>query len=221
MNAMAKDNDTKDEKPSRWYVLLACGLIGAAGGYIGTDLITGGANGQPLIDIGLSEGIALFLGGILLVCLVIVGIGFGIPKAGMAMSMFEDREQWEDERTMMLLSGLGGGAYAAVLIMLALAEPFQLYGSIPALAVIGALLIVFVYTGWRLLHEYDELWQGVNSETCTFGLYVTMGVGGIWSILAHLGFVGALSPLDWISLMTASCIAGSIISAQRRGMLED
>ena len=40
-------------------------------------------------------------------------------------------------------------------------------------------------------------------------------------MLAHLECAPALAPLDWITLMTAACVAGAIIATQIRGMLDD
>ena len=221
MNVMAKQTDTDGKKSNRWYVLAACALSGAVAGYVTTDLLTGGANGEPLLALTWSQGAALLVAGIILFSLAIVAIGFGIPRAGIAMKMFEDVEEWRDERTMMWLSCLGGGAWALAMILLAFAEPLGMIGSAPALAGMGALVIGATYFSWRLLREYDELWLGINAETCTYGMYLTFLIGGVWSIAAHLGFIPALAPLDWITLLTTTCIAGAIWATRNRGMLED
>lgn len=221
MTAMTKETETKTKKPI-WYPMIAGALFGFTSVYIGKDLISGGANGESLFDqINVSQIAALFVAFVLFVCAAMVAIGFASPKAGIAMKMIEDRDQWEDERTMMWLSVVGCASYAAVMVMLALAEPFGLVQSLPALIAIGILAVIFCYTGWRLLREYDELWQGVNSETCTYGMYLTLFIGGTWSVLAQLKFIPALSPLDWITLLTAACLIGAILSSQRRGMLDD
>ncbi|WP_162627628.1 hypothetical protein [Erythrobacter sp. KY5] len=219
MTAMTNPEEPK-KKRSYWYSLAAWVLSGAVAGYIGADLITGGANGE-MIDINISQIVAILIGFILVLCTVIVGVGFTFPKAGIAMKMFEDIEEWEDERSMMGLSAFGGGAWGGALIVLALAEPLGLLGSPVLLAVMGVLLIGFVYSSWRLLREYDELWQGVNAETCTYGMYLMLLIGGTWSVVAHLGFISALAPLDWISLLTATCLVGAILATRKRGMLED
>jgi hypothetical protein len=220
MTTMIQPNDTKDKKSSRWYVIAACALMGAVIGYVGSDLITGGANDEKL-DISLSVIVAVGTGMVLMVCVMIVGLGFGFQRIGLTMKMFEDPEQWEDERSMMLLSAIGGGAYALALILLALAEPIGLIGSFSLLAALGVLAAIFTYASVRLLREYDELWLGVNSETSLIAFYITLAIGGVWSTLAHLKFAPALAPLDWITLMTVACIIGALIATQRRGMLED
>lgn len=221
MNTMSKQDTPDKEKRSSWYWIAACALCGATAGYVGSDLFTGGANGEPLLDVTLSQVAALSVSFILVLCFIIVAIGFASPRLGMAMKMFEDIEQWEDERVMMWLSAIGGLAYTLALILLALAEPLGMAGSVPLLVVLGVLAVIFTYTAFRLLREYDELWHGVNSETCVHAFYLTLVVGGVWSALAHLEFVSPLAPLDWITLMTVASLVGAVISTQKRGMLED
>ena len=217
---MAEQDDRRETKPIKWYFFLAMGLSGALAGYVTTKLMTGGTDGEPL-DVSLSVIAALLVGFILLICLVIVAVGFLFPRAGLAMKMYEDLEQWEDERTMMGLSGLGGGAYALALILLALVEPLGLEGDNRVLAAFGVLVAIFLFSCVRVLREYDELWLGINAESCVVAFYLTMGVGGLWSALAHLEMIPALAPLDWITLLTATSLIGSIWSTWRRGMLKD
>lgn len=219
MTAMTNPEEPK-KKRSYWYSLAAWALSGAVAGYIGADLITGGANGE-MIDINVSQVAAITVGAILVFCTAIVAVGFGFPKAGIAMKMVEDIEQWEDERSIMWLSALGAGAWGGAMIALALVEPLGLTRSPVMLAVMGVLMVGFVYSCWRLLREYDELWQGINAETCTYGMYLTLLIGGAWSVVAHLGFISPLAALDWITLLTATCILGAILATRKRGMLED
>lgn len=109
--------------------MAAGALMGFCAMSIGKDLITGGANGQP-VSVDLSTWAAILVAGLLLMCLAIVAIGFVFPRAGIPMKMVEDREQWEDERSMMVLSCVGGGAYAAALLLIALAKPLVWLGSV-------------------------------------------------------------------------------------------
>lgn len=220
MNAMTKLNETKDKKRSHWVVIAACAIGGGAIGYAGARLLRLAGDGEPSV-IDLSTFAAVLVGVMLIMCMAIVGICYSFPKVGIAMKMIEDIEQWEDERTMHGLSCLGGFAYGLALIMLALAEPMGMVGNAWLLAALGGLAVLITYTSVRLLREYDELWQGVNSESSVIAFYMTLIVGGVWSVLAHLNFIPALAPLDWITLMTAACVVGAVVAAQKRGMLED
>ncbi len=122
MNTMTKDPDNKASKATTWYPIIAGALFGFTAVYIGKDIVSGGANGQSLFDvISVSQVAALFVAFLVLFCALLVAIGFSVPRR-IAMKMFEDREQWEEERTMMWLSTVGCTAYGAVMVMLALAE---------------------------------------------------------------------------------------------------
>lgn len=219
---MTEDTDKKSSKSSIWYQLIAGALFGFTAVYVGEDLITGGANGVSLFDVvSISQIAATGVAGLLLICLVIVAVGFGIPKAGIAMKMFEDLDEWQEERTKMWNSVAGGGTWAIMMIALAFAEELNLQGSVPALLVMGLLAGLVVFTSWRILAEYDELGHGLNSETYTVAMYITLAAGGAWSVAAQMAFVPALGPLDWITLLTAAIIVGAIWAAQRRGLLDD
>ena len=214
---------SKEEQPkqSKTYWLIAYALIGAVAGYIGADLASGGANGEALVDLTLSQIAALAVGAILVICGVIVGLGAASPRLGKSMGMVEDHEQWEDEKNLMRLSAVGSGAFGLLMVLLALVEPLGLAADAVLLGAIVALVGLVFYTCWRVLHEYDELWHDVNAETCVIAVYLMFAIGGAWSIAAHLGFVGAPAPLDLITLLTAASLVGAVRAVQKRGMLED
>lgn len=222
MTAMTKETQPKNSKSISWYPIIAGALFGFSAVYVGEDLITGGANGKSLLDlINVSQLAALAVASLLLICLVIVAIGFAFPKTGIAMKLFEDIEEWQEERTKMWNSVVGGGAWAIMMVVLAFTEELNLVGSVPALVVMGLAACVVGYTSWRILGEYDELGHGVNSETYTYAMYLTLTVGGAWSVAAQLQFLPALGPLDWITLLTLAICAGAIWAAQKRGLLDD
>ena len=213
--------DTSPDKPKRkvWVSAAVGGIAGFTLTYIGFQLGSAGSQGEPLIAIGISEIAAIALGASLLMCAAIVALGTVWPRVGIAMTMFEDIEQWEDERPVMGLSVVGCFAYGLAMILLALVEPLGWNESIPVMVAIAALALVFVFTAWRLLKHYDELWTGVNSETCVTAMYLTFAIGGGWSVLAHLGFIPALAALDWITLLGATSLVGAMHSTYRRGMI--
>ncbi len=205
---------------------LISAAIGAVGAFVLVylGLQTGSsvrASGAFLNPIGISEIAAALVGAMLLMCAVIVAIGASSPSLGVKMDMFEDADEWEDERKTMWLSVVGCLSYGLAMVLLALVGPLDLAGNVPLLAVIAALAVIFGYTCWKLVKRYDELWVGVNSETCTIAMYLTLLTGGSWSIIAHLGFAPQLGALDWITLLGATSIVGAIVSTYRRGMLAD
>ena len=46
-----------------------------------------------------------------------------------------------------------------------------------------------------------------------------LAVGGGWAMLAHLGYVPAPAPLDWLTMLTLLMFAASFIALGRRKML--
>jgi hypothetical protein len=66
----------------------------------------------------------------------------------------------------------------------------------------------------------DELWQTLSRESGSWAFHLVFVIGGGWAILAHLGFVRAPSPLDWLTLLTLSVFAASVIAVSRRGLLK-
>lgn len=199
--------------------LLVFAALGALCGFFGASLALDSIGRDVVEALTWSQASALTVGAIMLVSLLLIALGFTVPAVGMRMKLFEDRDQWEDERRLMLLSSIGCAAWMILLIALALAEPLGLNGSVPLLAGLGLLMLVLLYTCWRILSVYDELWHGLNSESCTYAFYIVFIVGGVWSAVAHLGFAAALAPLDWVTLLTVASIIGAILAAQKRGLL--
>jgi hypothetical protein len=50
------------------------------------------------------------------------------------------------------------------------------------------------------------------------GLLV-LALGGGWAMLAHLGFVAAPAPLDWLTMFTILMFVAAFIAAGRRKLL--
>lgn len=91
----------------------------------------------------------------------------------------------------------------------------------PAAALGGALILIVVLTvlgiaAWRLS---DELGRTLSYETGNMAFYLILLLGGGWAMLAHLGFVAAPAPLDWVTLFAVLLFAASFIALGRRKLL--
>ena len=60
----------------------------------------------------------------------------------------------------------------------------------------------------------------MSRETGNAAFYLIVVIGGGWAILAHLGFVPAPAPLDWLTMITLTMFAASFIVVGRRGLLK-
>jgi hypothetical protein len=87
-----------------------------------------------------------------------------------------------------------------------------LIGLVPLLATMAAI----IFAMWPLL---DELSQTMSRETGNAAFYLIVVIGGGWAILAHLGFVSAPAPLDWVTMFTLIMFAASVLAASKRGLL--
>jgi len=59
----------------------------------------------------------------------------------------------------------------------------------------------------------------LSYETGNMAFYLTLVVGGGWALLAHLRFVAAAAPLDWLTMLTAVSFVAGVITAGRRKLL--
>ncbi|MEO0420547.1 MAG: hypothetical protein AAF249_16945 [Pseudomonadota bacterium] len=172
-------------------------------------------------SIGASNGVAFVLGGLLILVSFVVGAGSLVPAYGIKAKMFEDRQDWEDQRGLHLMSALGCFAWGALMVLLALVEPLALPVAAPLMASLALLALILVYSCWQIVRAFDELWHDLSRAMCTWAFYGAFVIGGGWSVLAHLGLAPVLMPLDWISLLTILSLVGSIIANGQRGLLTD
>ena len=110
-------------------------------------------------------------------------------------------------------------AWGLLLIGLSLAGPGGLLSPMAVGA--GALFLIVIITlltiaSWRLS---DELGRTLSRETGNVAFYLTLVLGGSWAMLAHLGFVVAPAPLDWLTLLTLLSFAAAFIALGRRKLL--
>jgi hypothetical protein len=110
-------------------------------------------------------------------------------------------------------------ASGLLLVGLSLAGPSGPLSPAAALAgalVLAAITSVMGIATWRLS---DELGRTLAHEAGNTAFYLIQVVGGGWAMLAHLRFVPAPAPLDWLTMFTVLMFAASFIAAGRRNLL--
>jgi hypothetical protein len=125
------------------------------------------------------------------------------------------------ERARLILCGLAWMAGSGLLlVMLGLAGPGGVLSREAALAgavVLSAVNIAAGIAAWRLS---DELDRTLSNEAGNMAFYLIQVVGGGWAMLAHLRFVPAPAPLDWLTMFVVMMFAASFIAAGRRNLLK-
>jgi hypothetical protein len=159
--------------------------------------------------------------GLVLIVIALLG-SFALASVHAGSNLVNDEVAAEElrERGRLILCSLAWMAACGVLlIVLGLAGPG---GALPpAAALTGALVLlvalaVLGIAAWRLS---DELGRTLSHETGNMAFYLILVLGGGWAILAHLGFVTAPAPLDWLTLFTVLLFAATFIVLGRRKML--
>ena len=168
-----------------------------------------------------SSVVAAVIGGLLVLISLVIAVGCFFPGYGIKSNIFADRQDWEDQRGLHLMSSLGCLGWGALMVTLALVEPLELSVGPALISVLAVSAAMLAYSCWRLLREFDELWHDLNQAMCTWAFYGALVIGGGWSALAHLSLVPALAPLDWVSLLTLLSLTGSIIANGQRGIFEE
>ena len=169
---------------------------------------------------GVSEGVAAVTG-LLLIVLAFFG-SFAVASVHMGANLVEDEMAADDMRErgrLIICSLVWMAACGLLLIGLSLAGP----GGVlpPAAALAGALVLIVILTvlgiaAWRLS---DELGRTLSHETGNMAFYLIWVLGSGWAVLAHLGFVAAPAPLDWVTTFTILLFAATFIVLGRRKLL--
>lgn len=169
---------------------------------------------------GISEKVAAVTG-LLLIVLGFFG-SFAVASVRMGANLVDDEMAADDMRErgrLMFCSLVWIVACGLLLIGLSLSGP----GGVlpPSTALAGALVLIAVLTvlgiaAWRLS---DELGRTLSYETGNMAFYLIWVLGSGWAVLAHLGFVAAPAPLDWVTLFVVLLFAASFIVLGRRKLL--
>ena len=164
---------------------------------------------------------AAALTGLVLAAFALLGV-LATAGARMGAGLIEDQAAAEDMRErwrLFLYSFLWMAVCGLLLIVLGLAGPGGVLPRAPALAgalLLIAILILLAIAARRLS---DELVRTLSNETGNIAFHLILAVGGGWAMLAHLGFVAAPAPLDWLTLFIVLMFVASFIAAGRRNLL--
>lgn len=131
----------------------------------------------------------------------------------------EAAEDLRDRGRLIFCSLVWMAASGLLLVGLSLAGPGGPLS--PAAALAGVLVLVAITSvigiaAWRLS---DELGRTLAREAGNMAFYLIQLFGGGWAMLAHLRFVPAPAPLDWLTMFTVMMFAASFIAAGRRKLL--
>jgi hypothetical protein len=161
------------------------------------------------------------LTGLILAALAVLGI-LAVAGARMGAGLIDDQAAAEDMRErwrLFFYSFLWMAACGLLLILLGLAGP---EGVVPrTVALAGVLLVVAILglLGIATRRLSDELVRTLSNETGNMAFLLILLLGGGWAMLAHLGFVAAPAPLDWLTLFIVLMFVASFIAAGRRKLL--
>jgi hypothetical protein len=173
-----------------------------------------------LSAIGVSATIALVLGMVLLLFAIVGLLRLAAAHAPGSTLPPEETDANLELGRARLYSLIVIAAMGLTLILLSLARPGGALTPIVTLVAVLALLgivTVLTFAMWPLL---DELSRTMSRETGNAAFFLIVVIGGGWSILAHLGFVLAPTPLDWLTMFTLIMFAASFIAVGRRGLLQ-
>ncbi len=214
---MIEDNSST---ASRWVCkLLIPGGIGAVAGFCVTIAALRLIDSDAVGGLGKSATIAVLIGTLYALIGLAIVAGAASPKVGARFLNVEDAEELREQKRVLILSGAAMALWGIGLIVLALASP---EGPVPQVAALAVGTAGLAIGGWLCVAVHrasDELMRMVNLEAGSLSYGLVMLVGGGWAMLAHLGYVAAPTPLDWLSLFYALVLAASFIVVGRRGML--
>jgi hypothetical protein len=163
---------------------------------------------------GISEGLAATVG--------LALIGFGLIAAALRTSarFLDDSEEADDLRREGRALLLGAGAQIAAgssLILLSIAGPGRLVppaGGLAGALSLNVLATILVAVRSRGL---DELNRTVARESGHLAFAWFSTVGGTWAMLAHLDFVAAPAPLDWLTMFSGFSFVAGLVALARKG----
>ena len=170
--------------------------------------------------LGVSAAVALIFG-MLLVGLAVLGLLLtAAAHARLGLQTAEQAETLLEHGRVLPYSLVVTAAMGLTLVLLGLAAPAGPLSPGVALAGVAALVAIETVLTLMIWPRIDELSQTLSRETGNAAYYLIVILGGGGAILAHLGFVPAPAPLDWLTMLTVIMFAASVIATARRGMLQ-
>jgi len=168
---------------------------------------------------GMSAWVAAVMGATLVVLPVLGSLAVASAHTSADILDRDAAEELRERSRLFLYSFAWTAGCGLLLILLALAGPVGIVSPVAALAGVLALIALLVVLGIAAHRLSDELAHTLSREAGTMAFYLIFGLGGGWAMLAHLGFVAAPAPLDWLTLFIVLLFAASIIATGRRKLL--
>lgn len=202
-----------------WRKALIGALLGGVCGYASGKFLAQDEAENFLGPMSGSEYVCFSLGLIYTLSALFVLLAILFPRLGVQLLNVQDSEELMETRKMLSMSAVGLLAMGFILMLIPAASPQGLLTHEVALAASAVFLLLAIYATWRLNYVMDEMMKSVSMEAGYVAFVLLLCVGGIWVSLAHLGYVLAPRPLDWLSLMTGFLWLASFIVVGKRGLL--
>lgn len=215
--SMAVVGLTSRNTPFTWRALRNFVILGATASAVAILAISGVRAGfGPL---GLSQWVAVGTGLALVFLAAFFSLAMAAGRKGWNLVEPEQLEILRERSRLTFLSWTAVATMGLMLVVLALAGPG---GAVPPAAALAGVLALLAATTaltiacWRLM---DELDRTLSYEAGNLAFYLLLLLGGGWAVLAHLAYVPAAAPLDWLTMLTVVSFPASVIAAGRRKLL--
>ena len=177
------------------------------------------AGGAALKALNRSAAIALWVGLVLFFLAVVGLLHVAAARARPRLLTVEQSEAILERTRASTYGFLAIAAMGLTLVVLSLAGPGGPLSRVAALVVVLVLIAIRAILSLKTRPLLDELSNTVARETGVGAFYLILIIGGGWSAPPQLGSVPALSPLDWLTLLTVTMFTASFVAAGRRGLL--
>ncbi|MDE1466981.1 hypothetical protein [Aurantiacibacter sp. D1-12] len=193
--------------------------MGGVVGFLGAMAVMRVLESERFASGGASVEVASLVGMIYLVTGLFVGLGALVPNAGAKVLNVEDADELREQRAMLLYSSIGMVVAAIALIVVAHGGAAGAINPDVALGVYIVTSIIAVAVSLKSRRHSDELMRAVSTETASMSFYLLALIGGTWAVLAHLQYVTAPTPLDWLTMFWSLMLLAAFIVTAKRGMM--
>ncbi|UUR09198.1 hypothetical protein [Sphingomonas glaciei] len=194
--------------------LVVGGICGGVGMFAALTLFEGrsGAEVRPVDAVAI--GTALIYG---LMALIVL-LGAMAPGIGARALNVEDREELEEQRSVLVIGAVSFVLVAALVGVLAAAGTGMIAAVTATLVAAGATLGLI---GWSILHRNhgDEMMRAAAKDAGVATTNLIFLVFGIWAGAAQLGLVPMFEPLLFVAGYFLIYLLAVFIAVGRRGLL--
>ena len=193
---------------------------GAVAGGLGAVSLLMFADSEMVGGLDPSREIAAMVGLVYFVTALAVAVGVASPGFGARFLNVEDPDELREQKMSLVLSSLAMAAIGLALAVLAFSAPL---GPIPAGIALGlavALIVATVLLARRQRAYLDEFIQSVGRDAAAAAFYLLCLFGGGWAMIAHIGFLPAPAPLDWLSMFAGLLLVATFAACHQKGLLQ-